>query len=75
MDICKCRLDVMPSTVLKFRSNGDEQTAQLLEEVIYKVTDLVQEQCEICAACLDACVKEMALSQGSVLFRRPNKVD
>ncbi len=35
----------MPSTVLKFRSNGDEQTAQLLEEVIYKVTDLVQEQC------------------------------
>ena len=35
----------MPSTILKFRSNGDEQTARVLEEVIYKVTDLVQEQC------------------------------
>eukprot|EP00775_Hariotina_reticulata_P013411 gene13412-13539_t len=28
-------LDVLPSTVNKFRSNGDEQTAALLEDVIY----------------------------------------
>lgn len=27
----------MPSTIHKFRSNGDEQTAQLLEDVVYKV--------------------------------------
>lgn len=30
----------MPSTVLKFRSNGDEQTARLLEDVVYKVARL-----------------------------------
>ena len=27
----------MPSTVAKFRLNGDESTAKLLEDVIYKV--------------------------------------
>ena len=27
----------MPSTVAKFRVNGDEMTAKLLEDVIYKV--------------------------------------
>ena len=27
----------MPSTVAKFRVNGDEPTAKLLEDVIYKV--------------------------------------
>ena len=27
----------MPSTVAKFRVNGDESTAKLLEDVIYKV--------------------------------------
>jgi hypothetical protein len=31
-------LDVLPSTVHKFRSNGDEQTASLLEDVIYAVS-------------------------------------
>ena len=34
---CARRLDVMPGTVHKFRSHGDETTAQLLQEVIYKV--------------------------------------
>lgn len=33
----ECRLDVMPSTIRKFRLNGDEQTARLLEDVVYKV--------------------------------------
>lgn len=32
-----CRLDVMPATILKFRGNGDEATARLLEDTIYKV--------------------------------------
>ena len=34
---CACRLDVMPGIVRKFRSNGDEATAQLLEDVVYRV--------------------------------------
>ncbi|CAL5219313.1 g1122 [Coccomyxa viridis] len=29
-------LDVMPATILKFRGNGDEATAKLLEDIIYK---------------------------------------
>ena len=31
------RLDVMPATVAKFRRNGDSETADLLEHIIYKV--------------------------------------
>lgn len=31
-------LDVLPSTVHKFRSNGDAETAALLEDVIYAVS-------------------------------------
>ncbi len=27
----------MPATILKFRGNGDEATAKLLEDIIYKV--------------------------------------
>ncbi len=30
------RLDVMPATVAKFRTNGDPETADLLEHIIYK---------------------------------------
>jgi len=30
------RLDVMPATVAKFRTNGDAETADLLENVIYQ---------------------------------------
>ena len=30
-------LDVMPATIHKFRVNGDEATAKLLEDTIYKV--------------------------------------
>ena len=32
-----CRLDVMPGIMRKFRSNGDAATAQLLEDVVYRV--------------------------------------
>ena len=35
-----CRLDVMPATILKFRANGDEATAKLLEDVIYQVPSI-----------------------------------
>ncbi len=30
------RLDVMPATVAKFRTNGDPETADLLEHIIYQ---------------------------------------
>jgi uncharacterized ferritin-like protein (DUF455 family) len=32
-------LDVLPSTVAKFRTNGDEETAALLWDVIYAVSN------------------------------------
>ena len=31
------RLDVMPATIAKFRTNGDSETADLLEHIIYRV--------------------------------------
>ncbi|BDA41926.1 Uncharacterized protein HI_0077 [Coccomyxa sp. Obi] len=59
-------LDVMPSTVLKFRSNGDEQTAQLLEEVIYK------EEITHCAAGVRwlTYLHDLAHSSGSTVSER-----
>jgi hypothetical protein len=33
-------LDVIPSTIHKFRNNGDSETADLLEQVIYPVSVL-----------------------------------
>jgi uncharacterized ferritin-like protein (DUF455 family) len=36
-------LDVLPGTIAKFRNNGDEATAALLENVVYPVSARVWE--------------------------------
>ena len=47
----------MPATILKFRSNGDEATAKLLEDTIYKV--------HLHLAAESSCM--LAISNGAVL--------